>query len=282
VGVLINVATDFGTQHTRDATAAVVALGSFALAVAGANVLWAVLGGFVVGAIVWREPDPVVGISTEPMGTGEALDDIDWQFSWRRLLGASVPAVIVIAVAMVAAFASGSLAAVTADMSKIGAVAFGNGMVIMPVLQQDALAHHWLTVSQFSAGVGFGQVTPGPFLSTASFVGFAAAGWWGGILAGVAIYAPSVAMTMIVAEVYPLLRRLRFVKGAIKGVMAAFTGLLAYMVLVLARPVLPVSAAIILAAAAFVAVRTLKWSTIVVFAGGLIVWGVYLAAGGAV
>ena len=282
VGVLFNVATDFGVQYARDAIAAIVALGSFALAVAGANVLWAVLGGFVIGAIVWREPNLEADISTEPVDTGEAHDASDWRFSWRRLLGAMVPAVIVIAGAMVAAFASGSLAAVTADMSKIGAVAFGNGTAIMPVLQQDALAHHWLSISQFSAGVGFGQATPGPFLSTASFVGFAAAGWWGGVFAGVAIYAPSVAMTMIVAEVYPLLRRLWFVKGAIRGVMAAFTGLLAYMVLVLARPVMPVSAAIMLAAAAFVAVRILKWSTIVVFAGGLIVWGVYLAAGGAV
>ncbi len=289
VGVLINVAADFGSQHARDAIASIVAIGAFALAVAGANVLWAVLGGFAVGALAWRQPTPAsigsleskVSVSPNPVDTSAAELDAAWRFSWRRLAWASVPGLIVLAIAMIAAFESGALAAVTADMSKIGAVAFGNGTAIMPILQQDSVAHHWLTVSQFSAGVGFGQVTPGPFLSTAAFVGFAASGWWGGIAAGVAIYAPSVAMTMVVAEIYPLVRRLRFVRGAIKGVMAAFTGLLAYMVLVLARPVLPVSAAIVLAAAAFVAVRTLKWSTIVVFAAGLIVWGVYLAAGGA-
>lgn len=87
-------------------------------------------------------------------------------------------------------------------------------------------------------------------------------------------------MTMVVAEIYPRLRRLRFVRDAIGGVMAAFTGLLAYsMVVVLGRPIEPVPAALGLAAAAFVAIRVLQWNTIVVFATGLAVWGVYLAAG---
>jgi hypothetical protein len=117
----------------------------------------------------------------------------------------------------------------------------------MPVLQQDALAHHWLTLPQFGAGVAFGQITPGPFLSTAAFVGYAAAGWWGAVAAGLAVYAPSVTMTMLAAEVNPWLRRLGFVRGAIAGVMAAFTGLLASMVIVLAGPVLPVPAALALA-----------------------------------
>jgi len=165
-------------------------------------------------------------------------------------------------------------------MAKIGSIAFGNGTVILPVLQQDAVAHHWLTVSQFGAGVAFGQVTPGPFLTTAAFVGFAAAGWWGGLAAGLIIFAPSVALTMIVAEVYPSLRRLGWVRGAIAGIMAGFTGLLASIVLVLGRPILPVPAAVGLAAAAFLAIRAFRWNTLVVFALGLAMWAVYLAAGG--
>ena len=165
-------------------------------------------------------------------------------------------------------------------MAKIGSVAFGNGTVILPVLRQDAVAHHWLTVSQFSVGVAFGQVTPGPVLITAVFVGYAAAGWWGGIAAGLVVFAPSVAMTMILGEVYPFLRRLDWVRGAIAGIMAGFTGLLATMVLVLGRPVLVVPSAVGLAAGAFVAVRVLRWNTLFVFALGLGIWEIYLAAGG--
>lgn len=286
VGVLISVAMDFGKEHARGTIEALVALGAFSVGVAGENVLFAVLAGFAVGAFAWRTPDPAAVSTAGPVPA--TIDDHRvgrsgggvGGISWSRLGWAAVPGVVVIGAATVAAAMTGAAAAVAADMAKIGAVAFGNGTAIMPILQQDALAHHWLTLSQFGAGVGFGQVTPGPFLSTAAFVGFGAAGWWGGVLAGVAIYAPSVAMTMIVAELYPFFRRVSFVPGAIRGVMASFTGLLASMVLVLARPVLPVPAAIGLAAAGFVAVRTLRWPTIAVFAGGLAAWAIYLAAGG--
>lgn len=181
-----------------------------------------------------------------------------------------------------AAASLGPLAGVSASMAKIGAVAFGNGTAIMPLLQQSAIEHHWLTLRQFGVGVGLGQITPGPFLSTAAFVGYGAAGWWGGIAGGLAIYAPSVAMTMVVAEIYPVFRRLTWVRGAIIGVMAAFTGLLAGMVLVLGRPVLSVPAAVGLAGAAFFAVRVLKWNMLVVFAAGLGVWVIYLVLGGSI
>jgi len=281
VGVLVNVTADFGAQHARGAVPALVALGAFAVGVAGQNVLWAVLGGFLAGALV-RPESGVAGAAPAAAGQPPGGDGrpAGPGVSWRRLAWAALPGIVVAGGATAAVLAAGGLAAVTADMAKIGAVAFGNGTAIMPVLQQDALAHHWLTLPQFTAGVGFGQVTPGPFLSTAAFVGYAAAGWPGGVAAGLAIYAPSVAMTMVAAEIYPWLRRLRFVRGAITGVMAAFTGLLASMVLVLAQPVLPVPAALGLGAAAFVAVRVLKWNTLLVFASGLAIWAVYLAAGG--
>ena len=265
VGVLINVTLDFGSQHAKTKTTALVALGAFAVEIAGANVLWAVL----VGALALR---PKQG----PGGSDSGFPS----FSGRRLLLPLVPGVVVAAVGLVVVLSPGSLAAVTADMTKIGSVAFGNGTAIMPLIEQDAISRHWLTLRQFGVGIGLGQVTPGPFLATAAFVGYGAAGWLGGVTAGLAIYAPSVAMTMVFAEIYPFLRRLSWVPGAIRGVMASFTGLLASVVLVLGRPVIPVPAAIGLAAATFVAVRLLKWSILLVFVSGLAVWGLYLLLGG--
>jgi chromate transporter len=269
VGVLVHVTLDFGSQHAQTRLTAVVALGAFAIEIAGQNVLWAVLAAVVLGA-VWRGAQGVRSAALAPLPP----------FSARRLLLALVPGVVVGAGALVAVLSPGALAAVTADMAQIGSVAFGNGTAIMPLIEQAAISHHWLTLRQFGVGIGLGQVTPGPFLATAAFVGYGAAGWWGGVSAGLAIYAPSVAMTVVFAEIYPFLRRLRWVPGAIRGVMASFTGLLASVVLLLGRPVLPVPAAIGLAAAAFVAVRVLKWSIFLVFVSGLAVWAVYLLLGG--
>jgi len=277
VGVLVNLTIDFGAEHATGRITSLVALGAFAVEVAGQNVLWAVLGALVLGALALSP-----GSSTPGASPGASRAPASVSISWSRLVLATVPGLVVVAGAVVAAASPGALAAVSASMAKIGAVAFGNGTAIMPLLQQSAVEHHWLTLRQFGVGVGLGQVTPGPFLSTAAFVGYGAAGWWGGIAGGLAIYAPSVAMTMVVAEIYPVFRRLTWVRGAIMGVMAAFTGLLAGMVLVLGRPVLSVPAAVGLAGAAFVAVRVLKWNMLLVFAAGLCVWVIYLVLGGSV
>jgi len=284
VGVLINMTIDFGAEHATGVVPALVALGAFASEVAQLNVLWSVLGGLMIGALLLGREDSHVRAKVPSVSLQGSQDACLEQsaISWRRLGLSMLPGLVVAAGAGAAAFLPGALAAVSAAMAKIGSVAFGNGTAIMPILQQDAVAHHWLTLRQFGVGVGLGQVTPGPFLSTAAFVGYGAAGWWGGLAGGVAIYAPSVAMTMVVAEIYPFFRRLRWVRGAIKGVMASFTGLLAGLVLILGKPVVPVSAALALAGAAFVAVRVLKWNTLFVFAGGLVLWSIYLAAGGRV
>jgi len=121
---------------------------------------------------------------------------------------------------------------------------------------------------------------PGPVLMTAAFVGYHVAGWWGGIVGALAIFAPSVAMTTVAAEVYPHARHLAWVRGAIRGIMAAFVGLLATVTLSLGRLVLPSPAALVLAAAALVAVRVFRWNLLLVFGVGLAVWAIYLALGG--
>jgi chromate transporter len=140
--------------------------------------------------------------------------------------------------------------------------------------------HHWLSPQEFGVGIAFGQATPGPFLSTAAFVGFRVGGLLGGVAAEIAIFAPSIAMTTVAAEIYPYLRRHAWVKGAIAGIMAAFVGLLAAVVLSMGRGVITVPAALVLAVATSAAIRAFKLSPPVVFGAGLAVWAAYIALGG--
>jgi chromate transporter len=182
-----------------------------------------------------------------------------------------------------AVLGSGALASLSADMLKIGTVAFGNGATILPVLQHDVVStHHWLNEQEFATAVGFGQVTPGPFLITAAFVGYRVAGLAGGVVAAAAIFAPSVAMTTVAAELYGPLSRLSAVRGALRGIMAAFVGLLATVVLTLSHTAFPVPAALVLAAGAFAALRWYKLNTLIIFLAGLAVWEAYLQLGGSV
>lgn len=135
VGVLAGVTVDFGTEHARGALPAVIALGAFIVGVSGANVLWAVFAAFTVGAVAVRDGTPTDGA---PTTAGPAS-------SWRRVMLAAVPGLVVLAGVAVAAHVGGEFGAVTVDMAKIGSISFGNGLVILPVLLQDCLAHRRAT-----------------------------------------------------------------------------------------------------------------------------------------
>jgi chromate transporter len=88
--------------------------------------------------------------------------------------------------------ATGGLASVAWVAIKVGALSFGGGFVIIPLMQGDAVhTYHWMTGAQFLSAVALGQVTPGPVVQTVAVVGYAAAGVGGGLLASAVAFTPS-------------------------------------------------------------------------------------------
>jgi chromate transporter len=86
----------------------------------------------------------------------------------------------------------GGLGALTWVAFKVGALSYGGGFVIVPLMQHDAVTtYHWMTGAQFLDAVALGQITPGPVVLTVAVVGYAAAGIWGGMLAAFVAFAPS-------------------------------------------------------------------------------------------
>jgi chromate transporter len=93
--------------------------------------------------------------------------------------------------------ASGGIGAVAWTAFKVGALSFGGGFVIIPLMQGDAVhVHHWMTGQQFLDAVALGQITPGPVVATVAAVGYAAKGLGGGILAAAIAFAPSFAFVL--------------------------------------------------------------------------------------
>jgi chromate transporter len=90
---------------------------------------------------------------------------------------------------------------------KVGALSYGGGFVIVPLMQGDAVGHyHWMTGGQFLNTVALGQVTPGPVVLTVAAVGYAAAGFAGGLLAVAVAFAPSFAFVLLGARHFGRLR----------------------------------------------------------------------------
>jgi chromate transporter len=90
---------------------------------------------------------------------------------------------------------------------KVGALSYGGGFVIIPLMQSDAVGHyHWMSGGQFLNAVALGQITPGPVVQTVSAVGYAAAGLGGGLIAAVVAFAPSFVFVLAGAPRFGRLR----------------------------------------------------------------------------
>ena len=123
----------------------------------------------------------------------------------------------------------GGLAALTWVAFKVGALSYGGGFVIIPLMQHDAVVtYHWMSGAQFLNAVALGQVTPGPVVQTVAVVGYAAGGLGGGLLAALVAFAPSFGFVMGGAPHFDRLRaNLRaqaFLIGAGAAVIGAIAG----------------------------------------------------------
>src|SRR5436309_1659429 len=108
---------------------------------------------------------------------------------------------------------------------KVGALSYGGGFVIIPLMQGDAVdRYHWMTNAQFLNAVALGQVTPGPVVLTVAVVGYAAAGVGGGLLAAAIAFAPSFAFILAGAPRFERLRNDRRARAFLNGAGPAAIG----------------------------------------------------------
>jgi chromate transporter len=111
---------------------------------------------------------------------------------------------------------------------RIGAVTFGGGYVMIPEIENEVVhSHHWLTHQEFADATALGQITPGPVLIMATFVGFRVAGTQGALLCTLCVFLPSFLMTIAAGSSFRRFRTNRQMQAFLRGVAPAVTGLLA-------------------------------------------------------
>jgi chromate transporter len=123
-----------------------------------------------------------------------------------------------------AAVGAGVFASVAWVAFKVGALSFGGGFVIIPLMQADAVGRHWMTGAQFLNAVALGQITPGPVVQTVSAVGYAAAGVPGGLLAAAVAFSPSFAFVLGGGRFFGRLRQNRYAQSFLDGAGPAAIG----------------------------------------------------------
>jgi chromate transporter len=151
----------------------------------------------------------------------------------------------------VPAAAAGGLLSVAWVAFKVGALSYGGGFVIIPLMQHDAVhTYHWMTNAQFLSAVALGQVTPGPVVQTVAVVGYAAAGVGGGLLASFVAFTPSFAFVLLGGSRFDWLRGNAGVQAFLTGAGPAAIGAIAGATIPLALALSHLWQAGVLAAAA--------------------------------
>jgi chromate transporter len=119
---------------------------------------------------------------------------------------------------------------------KVGALAYGGGFVIIPLMQADAVGnYHWMTSAQFLDAVALGQVTPGPVVQTVAVVGYAAGGVGGALLAALVAFTPSFAFVLVGGPRFDRIRRNEHARAFLGGAGPAAIGAIIGVAVPLAR-----------------------------------------------
>jgi chromate transporter len=114
---------------------------------------------------------------------------------------------------------------------RTGALVFGGGHVVLPMMQSEVVGRGWLDRNTFLGAYGAAQALPGPLFSFAGFVGAAQqeapGGWQGGLVALVAIFLPSLLLVLGVLPFWDRLKHQPAARGALAGLNAVVVGILA-------------------------------------------------------
>lgn len=178
------------------------------------------------------------------------------------------------------AVAKGSLAALAWTAFKVGALAFGGGFVIIPLIQGDAVhTYHWMTNPQFLNAVALGQITPGPVVATVAAVGYAAHGIGGGLLAAAVAFSPSFSFVLVGGRRFERLRENEKARAFLDGAGPAAIGAIIGAAVPLAGALSEAWQAGVLAAAAIALLALRRGIVATLLAAGAI--GVVVATAGA-
>jgi chromate transporter len=109
---------------------------------------------------------------------------------------------------------------------RAGALVFGGGHVVLPLLQAEVVPTGWVSHDAFLAGYGAAQAVPGPLFTFAAYLGAVIGGWGMALACLIAVFLPSFLLVMGALPFWEVLRRTPRIQAALKGVNAAVVGLL--------------------------------------------------------
>ena len=152
---------------------------------------------------------------------------------------------------------------------KVGAFTFGGGLSILAFMHDQVVNQlHWLTPQEFLDGLALGQLTPGPILMLAAFVGHRVAGVWGAMVGGFVVFVPSFVLMVSLIPVLDRIKRIAWMKAGLKGIGPAVIGMIAAALIQMVPGAVPDFITALLALATVVAMLARRFSPLPLMAAG--------------
>jgi chromate transporter len=166
------------------------------------------------------------------------------------------------------------LGAVFAGMS---VMLFGGGYVFIPMIQEIVVTNQkWVTSQEFVDGIALGQITPGPILVSAAFIGLKVAGLAGATVATAAIFAPPAVLMVVASHAFERLQRSSAIKAALRGVRPAVIGMIFAAAVVVGQTAVPVWHSVAIFAVALYALMRFRVDAVwIIPAAGAAGWWLY-------
>lgn len=121
---------------------------------------------------------------------------------------------------------------------KIGFFGFGGGYAMLSLIQNEIVEQQgWLTASEFADIVAVSQITPGPIaINSATYIGYSVAGFWGSVVATVAVCLPALTLMMLLTRFFLKLKDNRYMHGIVAGMKPVVIGMIGSAALLLMFP----------------------------------------------
>ncbi|RLB13714.1 MAG: hypothetical protein DRG82_15190 [Deltaproteobacteria bacterium] len=246
VALVANATFNFGRRSIKKWQDVLLGLGAAGFLVVGGSPIVAIISSALLGLILYLKLDLTKAVHTTSL-QGNV---------WSMLRPAVVMIMLLALGLAVLFFLQRRLFDLATLMLKVDLFAFGGGYASVPLMLHEVVGvRHWMDSRVFMDGIALGQITPGPIVITATFVGYLLAGIPGAIVGTASVFTPSLIILTIVVPYFDRLQHNPFIQRGLRGALVSFVGLLLAVAIRFGLAAQWSVLSVIIALAAFVAFR---------------------------
>ncbi len=217
VSLVANATVNFGRRSIKKWQDGLLGLGAAFFLVVGGSPVIAILASALLGLLLYG------GLDLRKKGYTSGFQGN----AWHMMRPAVVMLLLLVAGLLVLFFLERKLFDLAALMLKVDLFAFGGGYASVPLMLHEVVeVHHWMDSRVFMDGIALGQVTPGPIVITATFVGYLLAGLPGAVVGTIAVFTPSIIILTLVVPYFDRIQHSPMAQRALRGALVSFVGLL--------------------------------------------------------